>query len=128
MNIVLAAGVVVGFAAILERLGLPTCAREVGQHSTTCLEVLRDDSLSDAAKETALQDRARQLFGLFGRLTGGSVLALGLPLGGVWLLGSAGVGSFGETLATLQRVDFLIVTTAVGLLAYVLAPYARASS
>jgi len=127
MNIVLAVGVVVGFAVLLERLGLPAHAREVGGHSTTCLQVLRDDSLSDATKEAALQDRARQLFGLLGRLTGGSVLALGLPLGGVWLLGSAGVGSFSETLATLQRVDFLVVTTAVGLLAYVLAQYARAS-
>ena len=127
MNIVLAAGVVVGFAVLLERLGLPAHAREVGRHSTACLQVLRDDSISDAAKEAALQDRAQQLFGLLGRLTGGSVLALGLPLGGVWLLGSAGVGLFGETLATLQRVDFLVVTTAVGLLACVLVQYARAS-
>ena len=127
MNIVLAAGVVVGFAVIIERLRLPGHARQVGRHSTTCLRVLRDDSLDDAAKETALQNRARELFGLLGRLVGGSALALGLPLGGVWLLGHAGIGSFGETFATLQRIDFLAVTTAVGLLAYVLVQRTRAS-
>ncbi|WP_263791909.1 hypothetical protein [Salinibacter sp.] len=127
MNIVLAAGVVVGFALIIERLRLPGYARQVGRHSTTCLRVLRDDSLDDAAKETALQNRARKLFGLLGRLVGGSALALGLPLGGVWLLGRAGIGSFGETFATLQRIDFLAVTTAVGLLAYVLVQRTRAS-
>jgi len=129
MNIVLAAGIVVGFAVIIERLRLrlPAHARQVGRHSTTCLRVLRDDSLDDAAKETALQNRAQELFGLLGRLVGGSALALGLPLGGLWLLSHAGVGSFGKTFVTLQRIDFLAVTTAVGLLAYVLVERTRAS-
>jgi hypothetical protein len=125
MNFVLAVFVVVGFAVTIERLHLPARAREVGQHSTASLDVLRDDSLDDAAKEEALQDRSRHLFRLLGILMGGSALALGLPLGIVWLLGQVEIGSFGGTLAVLQRIDFLAGTTVVGLLAYFLVQQAR---
>jgi len=125
MNVVLAVFVVVGFAVTIERLHLPARAREVGRHSTASLDVLRDDSLGDAAKEEALQNRSRHLFRLLGILTGGSALALGLPLGVVWLLGQGGIGSFGGTLAVLQRIDFLAGTTVVGLLAYFLVQQAR---
>lgn len=125
MNFVLAVFVVVGFAVTIERLHLPARAREVGRHSTASLDVLRDDSLDDAAKEEALQDRSRDLFRLLGILTGGSALALGLPLGVVWLLGQVGVGTFGGTLAVLQRIDFLAGTTVVGLLAYFLVQQVR---
>jgi len=127
MNFVLAVFVVVGFAVTIERLHLPARAREVAHHSTASLDVLRDESLSDADKEAALQNRSRHLFQLLGILTGGSVLALGLPLALVWLLGQMGVGSFHGTLAVLQRIDFLAGTTVVGLLAYFLVQRLRAS-
>lgn len=127
MNAVLAMFVVVGFAVTIERLHLPTRAREVGRHSMASLDVLQDESLSDADKEAALQNRSRQLFRLLGILTGGSALALGLPLGIVWLLGQVGVGSFHGALAVLQRIDFLVGTTVVGLLAYFLVQRLRAS-
>lgn len=127
MNLVLAVFVVVGFAVTIERLHLPARAREVGRQSTDCLGVLRDNSLDDTAKEEALQQRARRLFVLLGILTGGSALALGLPLLGVWLLGQAHVGSFGGTLDVLQRIDFLAGTTIIGLLGYFLVQRVRAS-
>ena len=125
MNLALALFVVAGFAATLERLRLPARAREVGEHSTACLNVLRDDSLDDAGKEQALQARSRQLFRLLGIPTGGSALALGLPLAGVWLLSRVGVGTFTGTLHVLQRIDFLVATTVVGLLAYLLVQQVR---
>jgi hypothetical protein len=127
MNFVLAVFVVVGFAVTIERLHLPARAREVGRHSTECLDVLQDDSLDDVTKEEILQQRARRLFALLGLLGGGSVLALGLPLLGVWLVGQMGVGSFGGTLDMLQRLDFLAGTTVVGLLGYVLVQQVRSS-
>ena len=126
MNFVLAVFVVVGFAVTIERLHLPARAREVGQHSTASLDALQDESLSDADKEAALQDRSGQLFRLLGILTGGSALTLCLPLGIVWLLGQVGVGSFQDTLAVLQRIDFLAGTTVAGLLGYMLAQRVRA--
>lgn len=120
MNVALALFVVVGFAAIIEYLDLPGRARAVGQRSKTTLSVLRDDSMEDREKETALQQQSRQLFRLLGILVGGSALALGLPLAIVWLLGRMGVGSFWGTLGILERIDFLAGVTVAGGLGYLL--------
>lgn len=115
MTWALAVAVVVVFAVVIERLDLPGRAREVGRRSRASLDVLRDPSLDDAAKEEALQEQAVGLFRLLGLLVGGSLLALGLPLGGVWLLELAGVASLASVLEVLERVDFLLGVTVVGL-------------
>lgn len=120
MNVALALFVVVGFAAIIEYLDLPGRARAVGQRSKSSLEVLRDDSMEDREKETALRQQSRQLFRLLGILVGGSALALGLPLAIVWLLGRMGIGSFWGTLGVLERIDFLAGVTLAGGLGYLL--------
>lgn len=126
MDLVLATFVVIGFAGMLEYLHLPERAREAGRHGTACLNVMRDDSLNDREKEDALQRRARRLFKLLGILTGGSVLAIGLPLLAVWLVGQIGIGSYRGTLAILQRLDFLAGVTVIGGLVYVVARWNRA--
>lgn len=120
MNLVLAVFVVVGFAGTIEYLNLPNHARAVGQRSMDCLAVLRNDSLVDREKEEALQRHARRLFALLGILAGGSGLALGGPLAGVWGLERVGVGSFWGVLHLLQRLDFLAATIGVGLVGYLL--------
>ena len=114
MNFALALFVVVGFAATIEYFDLPDRARTVGKQSSRSLAVLRDDSLGDREKEKALQSQSRKLFRLLGILAGGSVLALGLPLGVVWVLGRLGVGSFWGTMSILERIDFLAGVTVVG--------------
>lgn len=102
------------FALVLERLELPDRARETGRRARESLDVLRDPSLDDRQKEEALQEQALRLFGLLGVLLGGSLLALGLPLLGVWLLELAGVSSLGAVLDVLERPDFLLGTAALG--------------
>lgn len=118
MNFILALFVVVAFAATLEYLGLPGHARAVGNRSSRSLKVLRDDSLGDREKEEVLQDQSGELFRLLGILVGGSALALGLPLGIVWVLGQVGIGSFWGTIDVLERIDFLVGVTLVGGLGY----------
>ena len=76
--------------------------------------------MSDREKEKALQQQARELFGLLGLLFGGSVLAIGGPLVMVWGVGKMGVGSFAGTLDTLERLDFLAGVTIAGGLGYIL--------
>jgi hypothetical protein len=120
MNFALAVFVVVGFAATIEYFDLPDRARTVGNRSSDSLEVLRDESLGDREKEEVLQSQSRELFRLLGILLGGSALALGLPLGIVWLLGQMGVGSFWGTMSILERLDFLAGVTIVGGLGYFL--------
>ncbi len=125
MNVALALLVVVGFAAAIEYLDLPDRARLVSQESSEALAVLRDDGMSDREKEEKLQHRARQLFRLLGILVGGSGLALGGPLGLICLSEQVGIGSFWGTLAVLERIDFLVGVTVVGLVGYLLVRWQR---
>jgi len=121
MTILLSILVVVGFAGAIHSLNLVGCAREVSERGVDCLHVVRDRSLADEVKETRLQRHARRLFVLLGALAGGSTLALGLPLSGVWILGQMDVASFSSVLAFLQRPDFLASTVIVGMLGSLLA-------
>lgn len=119
MSFLLAVLVVVGFAATIGRLDLASRTREVSRRARDCFEVLRDPSLDDDAKERRLRGHSVRLFGLLGILGGGSLLGLGVPLFGVWLLDRAGFASLDGVLAVLGRVDFLAGTAVLGLLAYV---------
>ncbi len=120
MSFLLAVLVVVVFALVLERLRLPDRARETGRRARESLDVLRDPDLDDREKESALQEQSLRLFGLLGMLLGGSLLALGLPLLGVWLLELGGVSSLEAVLGVLERPDFLLGTVLVGVGGYVI--------
>jgi hypothetical protein len=127
MDLTLAMVVVVGFAAVLELLRLPSHARDVSQRSQDCIAVLRDDSLTDREKEEALQTQTKHLFRLLGILGGGSLLALGGPLGAVWGLNQLGLGTFSGVLGILQRLDFLAGTVVAGVIVYALVSKFRTS-
>lgn len=127
MSVLLAALVVVTFALSVAWLDLPARAREVGARSLEGLDALRDPELDDRAKEEALRRVALRLFGLLGLLVGGSVLALGLPLLGVWMLELGGVASLEAVLATLERPDFLAAATGGGLLVFLVGRKAAGS-
>lgn len=120
MDVVWAVAVVVTFAATIEGLDLPERAREVGRRGRDCLAVLGDASLDDAAKEERLQRQAVRLFALFGILAGGSLLAIGLPLGAVRALDAVGWASFADVLDVLERLDFLAAVTVAGVAVYLL--------
>ncbi len=120
MSFLWATFVVVAFALTIERLNLATRAREVVSRATDCLNVLRDPSMDDKAKERILQHHTLRLFGLLGLLVGGSILALGLPLSAVWLLELAGVTSVEVVLSVLERIEFLVGVTVLGSVAFLL--------
>lgn len=120
MSFLLAALVVVVFALVLERLRLPDRARETGRRARESVDVLRDPELDDREKESALQEQSLRLFVLLGILLGGSLLALGLPLLGVWLLELAGVSSLESVLGVLERPDFLLGTVVAGVGGYLI--------
>lgn len=125
MSFLLATFVVVAFAVTIERLNLAARAREVVSRATDCLRVLRDPSMDDEAKERILQQHTVRLLGLLGLLVGGGILALLLPLSAVWLLELAGVTSVAVVLSVLQRIDFLVSVTVLGLVAFLLLRWAR---
>lgn len=106
--------VVVIFAILVGILQLPARAIEVVDRSSACMSIVRDPTMDDADKERELQNHALRLFHLIGILGGGSILALGLPLGAVWALDFAGLVSLTSVLSILQRLDFLLGTMIVG--------------
>jgi hypothetical protein len=127
VSVLLAALVVVTFALTVAWLDLPARAREVGARSLEGFDALRDPELDDRAKEEALRRVALRLFGLLGLLVGGSALALGLPMLGVWLLELGGVASLEAVLAMLERPDFLAAATGGGLLVFLVGRKAAGS-
>lgn len=120
MSLVLATLVVVAFAVLLERLSVAGRARAVADRAARSLRVLRDSELSDAEKERALRRDAVHLAGQSGMIIGLSLLALLVPLGGVWLMDRAGWVVTSDVIAILQRIDFLVAATVVGTGAYYL--------
>lgn len=118
MNVALAAAVAAVSAFLIDRLGLPSRVGEVMGRARRCREILADSDRTDLEKERALREEAIRLFGLFGRLAGGSALALGAPLAAVAALGAAGVGSPGGVVATMVRPAFLAGAFGLGGLVY----------
>lgn len=114
MSLVLATLVVVGFAAALKGLHTVRYAGEVRRRALSCIRLLGNPAMDDRQKERALRAHSLRLFGLFGLISLGGVMALGLPLSGVWLLDRAGLVSFGSVLDVLVRADFLAATVVAG--------------
>jgi hypothetical protein len=77
-------------------------------------QAMRDmrSDLGDDAKESLMQGYARDLAGTFVALALIGALALGAPLGAVWLLDRAGVLSLEATLTVLMSWRFLTLVTA----------------
>ncbi len=118
MSLTLAILVVVGFAFIIDRTGVVRHSKEAGSRARASLKVVTDPSLEDDSKERQLRQESLRLFGLLGRIVLASGLAVALPLVAVWLLGLVGLGSFGEVLAVLARIDFLLAVGVAGCLGY----------
>jgi len=127
MSLLLASLVVFAFALATEMFGLPRRAREVARRGRECVEVLRSRSMDDRAKERALQAEALHLFRLVVVLVLGGAVAMAVPIGAVWVLDGAGVGSLDGVLAILRRLDFLALVLLTGGAAYALVPRLRGS-
>ena len=93
----LAAGfLVLGFVVLIQVFGLVDKTRDVVAVSRRSLGVIRSSSMSDDAKEAALQADAKQLFRLFLILACGTTVAVLLPMGLLWLGDRLGLLSLAE--------------------------------
>ena len=109
---------VVGFVALVKAFGLVGKCGEVLDLARTSLAVLRNPSLDDDAKESALQSYAAKLFLLFLLLTAGAALALVLPAGLIWVLDLLHVVSLRAVLEMTLSWQFLLGSTLVGIVAW----------
>jgi len=109
---------VVGFLALVRMFGLVRRSGEAFDLARASLAVLRNSSLDDAAKESALQSHATRLFSLFFLLTAGAGLALALPAGIIWILDVLQVVSLHAVLDVTLSWQFLLGSTLVGIAAW----------
>ena len=103
-----AAVIVAGFAWLLLRLGLVERAQEINAVVRQTAATMSDKSLSDDQKERAMRKDSAALFRLFGVITAGLLLALGLPMLLVWLIGLTDLWNFEDALAATLSWPFLI--------------------
>lgn len=109
---------VVGFVVLVRIFGLIRKCGEVFELAGSSLAVLRNPSLDDAAKESALQSHAIRLFSLFFFLTAGAGLALALPTGFIWMLDALHVVSLRAVLDVALSWQFLLGSTLAGVVAW----------
>jgi len=109
---------VVGFVALVRMFGLIRRCGEVFDLARASLAVLRNPSLDDEAKESALQSHATRLFSLFFLLTVGAGLALALPAGIIWILDALRVVSLRAVLDCTLSWQFLLGSTLAGVAAW----------
>ena len=102
---------VVGFIFLFQILGLVKKSQDVGRIANTSLNIIRSTKLSDEQKESQLQQNSQKLFGLFFILAGGGAIAVGLPIGVLWLGDRLGWLSLSATLNTAVSPAFLIASS-----------------
>jgi len=112
--------VVAGFLVLARLFRVPALAQAVLGHSRRAFADLRDRSLGDREKERAVQSHARRLLlGALGIVLA-SAAALTLPYCAVALLDAAGVVELDAVVARTITPAFLLVVTALGVVAAVI--------
>lgn len=109
---------VIGFVIVCRVFRLVESARRVFSVSGAAFAVMGDPTLDEDSKERAMQRHAIHLFGLFLRLVIGGGLALALPIGTLWIAERAGWISLQASLETGLSLPFILVVTAVSILAW----------
>lgn len=106
--------VVVTFVVLLGRLHVADRAHAVADRARRTVRFVRDAELADEEKERLLRRDAIHFFAQSGVIVGLSLLALLLPIGGLWLVDQAGWAEMPDVLSVLQRVEFLLVAAVIG--------------
>jgi sterol desaturase/sphingolipid hydroxylase (fatty acid hydroxylase superfamily) len=107
--------VVAGFFICLKLFGVIERSRKVIEVSKSSLAVVRDSNLDDLQKEKALQKHAIELFTLFFLITAGSLAALALPFGLIWLMELAKLLDVSEVIELTLTLEFIAATIIISL-------------
>ena len=102
---------VAGFVVLVKIFGLVEKSTEVFSVSRLALSDIQNPDLDDAAKEAALQQHAKRLFGLFFLLAIGGAAALALPAGLLFLLERMGLLSLSAVMALTLSWEFLLASS-----------------
>lgn len=102
--------VVLGFVLFVKIFGLVEKSSKVISIAKSSLAVVQDANLDDLQKEVAMQKHAKELFYLFFLITLGSLLALAIPFGVIWLMEYAELLTVQEVIETTLSWEFIAIT------------------
>lgn len=111
MSILGAIWLVVGFITLIKILDIFSKSADAITAAKLAYADFKNPRLGDDAKEIALQGHAKKLFSLFLLITFGSIIALALPIGLLWLLEQIGILSLSVVMATALSWEFLLIST-----------------
>jgi hypothetical protein len=100
-----------GFVVLVKIFGLVEKSTEVFSVSRLALSDIQNPDLDDEAKEAALQQHAKRLFGLFFLLAIGGAAALALPAGLLFLLERMGLLSLSAVMTLTLSWEFLLASS-----------------
>jgi len=107
VNWIAAIGIVAAFVAIIQRLRLVGHCKSAARIASESFTIIRSRELPDEAKEEALQKNTPRLFIAALKIILAGVLAVGVPVGVLYLADSADLVSFDEVLALSISMPFL---------------------
>ncbi len=107
--------IVSAFLGLAHVLRLVPAARRVLAVVENAFAILGDGALDDDAKETAMQRHALRSFGLFLWIAGGALVALLLPLVGLWFADRLGWVDGDQVLDVTVSLPFLLLSTLAGI-------------
>lgn len=110
---------VLGFIFILKIFGLVEKSTRVINISKQAMTELRNTELSEDDKELAMQSHAKQLAGLFLFIVTGSLAAVFLPFLTIWGLDILGLLSIDAVMGVALSWPFIIATTVLLVLAFI---------
>lgn len=102
---------VAGFVVLVKIFGLVEKSTEVFSVSRLALSDMQNPDLDDEAKEAAIQQHAKRLFGLFFLLAIGGAAALALPAGLLFLLEGMGLLSLSAVITVTLSWEFLLASS-----------------
>ena len=122
-----AIALVIGFGILVRLLGLEKKSSDVVRIARHSLKIINSPKLSDEEKERRLQRNSTKLFGLFFVLAISAAIALGLPLGILWLCDRFGLLSLAAVLNTTLSPLFLILSSILVILFLAIKPSKKKS-
>lgn len=108
MSFVGAVILVIGFLILIKYLKVIEKSSKVLGIAKQSIIIIKDSESSDLQKEIAMQKYAKELLVLFLVISAGSILALAIPFGVVWLLELAGLLSIQSVITTTFSWEFIV--------------------
>ncbi|MEN8251640.1 MAG: hypothetical protein ABFS32_22150 [Bacteroidota bacterium] len=105
-----------GFIGLAKLFGLIERNIKVIEISKSAVSVVGDQNLDDYQKEKALQKYSKELLGLFFFIAVTSILAIGIPLGLVWLMDYLELLSFNKVIDMITSIEFIFASVVISLI------------